>query len=129
MAWRSVGALVIAIPAGGAAGCGLGAGACDGGSFGGGALAGCCLRHAAPKTTNPTTRRRGVESVVRRRTSMRSGFESIPGFPHRQNVARLRRIILQLSTQLRDMNVDGARHDLAARTPIRAKQLDAGRAR
>jgi hypothetical protein len=60
---------------------------------------------------------------------MRSRFESVSRFPYRQNVPRLRRIILQLPAKLSDMDVDCPRHHLDAMTPHLAEQLDARRHR
>src|SRR5689334_18307166 len=101
----------------------------DGGGAlaGAGLLAGGWLPWHAPKTTNPTTKGRGVGSERRRSALMRSRFESVSRLPHRQNVPRLRRVILQLPAKLRDVDVDRTRHHFDAVTPHFAQQLDAGR--
>ena len=95
----------------------------------GGAAAGCGRLAGgalwqAPKTTNPTTNRRGVGRRASRNALMRSGFESVSRFPHCENVPRLRRVVFQLPAQLRDVDVDRSRHHFDAVTPHFAKQLD-----
>src|SRR5689334_20294521 len=98
--------------------------AAAGAGAGAGLLAGGELWHA-PKTTNPTTKRRGVGRKRRQSALMRSRFESVSRFPYCQNVPRLRRIVLQLPAKLGNVDVDCPRHHFDAMTPHFTKQLDA----
>jgi len=113
----SVDALLIAAFAGAGAGVGVGAGV--------GTFAGCLWRQAPAKMSNPTITRRGVVVAPVRWTFMRLRFESVSCFPHRKNMAWLRRIVFHLAAQFRDVDVHRPRHDLDTVPPHLAQKLDA----
>src|SRR6059036_137992 len=90
---------------------------------------------AGVRAHDPTAPPRRITSIAKLRLGRRGGeitwsrLQAVPRLPDGENVSWLRRIVLELPSQLGDMNVYRPRHDFNSMPPDLAQQLDPRRHR